>query len=147
MQPTTPSVPLFSYVVGFVAGFLAHIGFEVLVAHGITWSGWLAIFTGVLGAILAGFGAAFSKPVGPERKQLTDSLFAKLCIIVGVILGFWVPAVVTTGFIAPQLGEDAIFGLIYGLCAGLLITPLGALAGKYVARYLMNVRSEEDKSQ
>ena len=145
-QPTAHSVPLFSYAVGFVVGFVAPIGFEVLVARYISWSGFLAIFTGLLGAILGGYVAAFWKAEGPERKQLTDSLFPKLCIIVGVIVAFWVPTVMTSMVIAPRLGENAVLGLIYGLCTGALITPLGALAGKYVARYLMKVGSEEDRS-
>ena len=145
-QRTINSVPLGSYVVGFVVGLLTPYLFELLVARAITWSGYLAVFAGLLGAILGGYVAAFRKPAGRERKQLTDSLFPKLCIIVGVIMGFWVPTVTITMVFAPQLGEDAVLGMIYGICAGTLITPLGALAGKYVARYLMNVWSDEQSS-
>ena len=146
-QPTTPSVPLFSYVVGFVVGFLVPIVFELLVAGDISWTGFLAIFTGLLGAILGGCVVVFLKPAGPERKKLTDSLFPKLCIIVGAIVAFWIPAVITSMVAIARLdGEDAILGLIYGLCAGTLIMPLGALAGKSLAQYLMKVWSEEESS-
>ena len=146
-QPTTPSVPSFSYVVGFVVGFLVPIVIELLVVGDITWSSFLAIFTGLLGAILGGYVVVFLKPAGPERKKLTDSLFQTLCIIVGVIVAFWIPAVITVMVAITRLdGENAILSLIYGLCAGSLITPLGALAGKSVAQYLLKVWSEKDSS-
>ena len=146
-QPTTQSVPLVSYVVGFLVGLVAPIVLEWLVTRYISWSGYFAVFTGLLGAILGGYLAAFQKPAGPERKQLTDSLFPKLCIIVGVIIAFWVPTIVTFMTIARHNGENAVLGLIYGPCAGALITPLGALAGKYLAQSLMKDWSEEDSSQ
>jgi hypothetical protein len=143
-QPTTQSVPLSSYAIGFVVGLLAPIVFEVLVAGYISWSGFFAIFTGLLGAILGGYVAVLWKPVSPERKQLTAALFPKLCIIVGVIVAFWVPAMMTFRFFTRNNGENAILGVIYGICAGTFITPLGALSGKYLAQYLMKVWSEED---
>ena len=146
-QPTTQSVPLVGYMAGFVVGLVVPIVLEWLVTRYIRWSIYFAVFTGLLGAILGGYVAAFRKPTGLERKQLTDSLFPKLCIIVGVIIAFWVPTILVFMSIARHNGENAVLGLIYGPCAGALVTPLGAMAGKYLAQSLMNVGSEEDNSQ
>ena len=143
-QTTTDSVPLSAYVVGFVVGLFAPMVFELLVAQDISWSIFFAIFSGLLGAILGGYVAVLRKAVGPERKKLTDSLFPKLCIIVGVIVAFWVPAVTMFIVIAWDSGEDLLLGIVYGLCAGILITPLGALAGKHLAQYLMKVWSKKE---
>ncbi len=100
-----------------------------------------SIFAGPLGAVLGAYISVFWKTTGTERKLLVDSLFPKLGGIVGVILVFWITAVTIFSTF-----EDMVPGILYGGCVGRLMTPLGAVGGKYLAKYLMKVWSKEENS-
>lgn len=146
-QPTTNPVPLYGSAIGFLIGVLAPLVFGFLVAREMVTGFFIfSIFTGPLGAILGAYIAVFWKTTGLERKKLTDSLFPKLGGVVGVILGFCIPAVVIFSILVWDSNEDMVPGIFFGGCAGTLMAPLGAAGGKYFAKYLMKVWSEEESS-
>jgi uncharacterized membrane protein len=139
-QPTTNPVLLYGSAVGFLVGVLAPLFFGFLIARELTpVFSIFSIFTGPLGAILGAYLAVFWKTSGLERKKLTVYLFPKLGGIVGVTLGFWVPAVI----IFPRF-DDAIVGVFFAGCAGTLMALIGAASGKYLAILLMRVWPEEE---
>ena len=140
-QPSTNPVPLYGSVVGFLIGVFAPMLYSFLVARDIGTYIFLSIFAGPLGAILGACIAVFWKTTGLERKKLTDILFPMLGGVMGVILGFWIPAVL----IFPAF-TDAVLGVFYGGCVGAVMAPLGAAGGKYLTKYLMKVWSNEKNS-
>lgn len=125
-----PAIFVFGY-------FLVMDGLVAAVDGGMFMIFFTGPFTGPLGIVIGAILVTSRRFSGEERRKANYVLMQSLGVVIGLILGFWIPAVSLFIIIAGDNGEFMLPGIIYAFCGGVIFALPAAAGGKFLAKYLL----------